>query len=137
MGTLFWKNGELGHALVYHRRALAFREATLGSQHEKTAQRHVGLVFHSMGDDTNAIVGHKKSFAIYTSLLGAEHPRVAGVYSDLGRALDANGDMDLALNFQRKTFKIKSTEPRTKSPTESGIMLQQHRSGPPTQRSLR
>lgn len=113
VGKLFWKNGEFDQALVCHRKALAFRQAALGPQHEATAGCHnnIGLVLQSMGDYTNSILEQRKAIAILKSSLDLHHPRIADVFSDIGRVLDDTGDSDQALDFHSKSFQIRQALP--------------------------
>jgi len=93
-GNVLFSRGEHAEAVALHVRALALREASVGSNHPWTAAslRDIALQHAAQGDLDRAKDLLDRSIQIYEKNLGADHPDIAASLEALATVLFLKGD---------------------------------------------
>ncbi|MEM9453294.1 MAG: tetratricopeptide repeat protein [Myxococcota bacterium] len=119
LGLVFNSQGDYGNARVYHQRALAIFEDTLGSDHPNVADSlsNLGIVFSHQGDYENARMHFEQALAIQERALGPDHPNVADSLNNLGLVFFRKGDDEEALVHHQRALAIREKAPGPSHPS--------------------
>ena len=94
LGTTYWYLGEWASAIRQHERALASREAKLGSDHPDTlgSRNNLARAYLSAGRTAEAIRLHEQNLKQFESMLGTVHPDTLTARTNLAQAYDRAGE---------------------------------------------
>lgn len=108
-GLYLRQRGDLRQARALLERALAIREAHLGTDHLDTAQslNDLGLVLHDLGAYDQARVVHERALAIRESQLGPDDLETAQSLNNLGITLRYQGVLDRAQTVHERALAIR------------------------------
>jgi len=100
--------GDYAAAKPYLERALAIREAVLGSNHPHTAlsYNNLGTLLKDMGEPAAAKPYYERALAIREAVLGSNHPHTAQSYNNLGTLLHAMGEPAAAKPYLERALAI-------------------------------
>ncbi len=109
VGLYLWRRADYQQARTLLERALANREARLGSDQLEIAQsvHGVAVVLHAQGDLDAARALYERALAIYEARLGADHPTIATSLNDLATVLRDQGDLDAARALYERALAIR------------------------------
>ncbi len=111
LGIVLTEQGEHAAALIEFDRALALREAILGTQHPHVAStlnnRADSRLKLGRLDDAEADV--RRSLAIREAVLGPNHPSVGSSLTNLANIAELRGDLATAIDADRRALAIAET----------------------------
>jgi tetratricopeptide (TPR) repeat protein len=91
--TQLYQQGKYSEAVPLAERALAIRQASLGSDHVEVAQSltNLGMLYATLGRSGDAEPLFKRSLAIYEKAFGPNHPDVSAALSNLANLYQSQG----------------------------------------------
>jgi tetratricopeptide (TPR) repeat protein len=110
-GLYLWGRGEHDQAKSVLERAVAIREAHLGTDHPATASSMdtLAAVLRAQGNLDAGRHLLERALEVRQTRLGPDHPATAGTLNPLGRTLRDQGDLDGARRLHERALEIRET----------------------------
>ncbi len=111
VGRYYYNQAQYAEAEPLHRRALALREKSLGSQHPDVAWslNYLGVLLRRRGKLDEAEVLLRRAVEIQEKAHGAEHPEIAWSLNNLGMALHDQRKFAEAEPLYRRALMLRET----------------------------